>query len=226
MRHCSGLWQGMTTSHFTILLGGNITVTDRLQQAVADTRVIAADSGMRHAQPLGLVPELWVGDFDSSDMGLQELWPDVEQQPFPAAKGVTDGEIAVSEALVRGAKRLTLVGALAGERSDHALFHLLYAVSLAERGFEVVLTSGDEEAYPLMEGTFELDLPSGSLFSVAGFTALEGLDIDNARYPLANFALAFGSSRTISNVAEGPLRLRLQSGKAIVLARPYDLTGA
>jgi thiamine pyrophosphokinase len=216
----------MTAHHFTILLGGTITVTDRLQKAVAGARVIAADSGMRHADALGLVPELWVGDFDSSDTALLERWPDVTQQPFPAAKGVTDGEIAVSEALARGAKRLTLVGALAGERSDHAVFHLLYAVSLAERGFEVVLTSGEEEAYPLLEGAFELDLPAGSLFSVAGFTALDGLDIENARYPLADFALAFGSSRTISNVAEGALRFRLKSGKAIVLARPYDLTGA
>jgi thiamine pyrophosphokinase len=216
----------MTAHHFTILLGGTITVTDRLQKAVAGARVIAADSGMRHADALGLVPELWVGDFDSSDKALLERWPDVMQQPFPAAKGVTDGEIAVSEALARGAKRLTLVGALAGERSDHAVFHLLYAVSLAERGFEVVLTSGEEEAYPLLEGAFELDLPAGSLFSVAGFTALDGLDIENARYPLADFALAFGSSRTISNVAEGALRFRLKSGKAIVLARPYDLTGA
>ncbi|WP_320201145.1 thiamine diphosphokinase [Agrobacterium sp. rho-13.3] len=216
----------MTAHHFTILLGGTITVTHRLQKAVAGARVIAADSGMRHADALGLVPELWVGDFDSSDKALLERWPDVTQQPFPAAKGVTDGEIAVSEALARGAKRLTLVGALAGERSDHAVFHLLYAVSLAERGFEVVLTSGEEEAYPLLEGAFELDLPAGSLFSVAGFTALDGLDIENARYPLADFALAFGSSRTISNVAEGALRFRLKSGKAIVLARPYDLTGA
>ncbi len=216
----------MTSAHFTILLGGTITVTDRLQKAVAGTRVIAADSGMRHASVLGLTPELWVGDFDSSDADLMSQWPDTPQQPFPAAKGVTDGEIAVSEALSRGAKRLTLVGALAGERSDHALFHLLYAVSLAERGFDVVLTSGTEEAYPLLATELALDLPVGSLFSVAGFTALGGLDIQNARYPLADFALAFGSSRTISNVAEGPLRLRLKSGKAIVLARPYDLTGA
>jgi len=216
----------MTTTHFTILLGGTITVTDRLQKAVAETRVIAADSGMRHAQSLGLTPELWVGDFDSSDNALQQLWPGVEQQPFPAAKGVTDGEIAVTEALARGATRLTLVGALAGERSDHAVFHLLYAVSLAESGVDVVLTSGEEEAYPLLEGKRSLDLPAGSLFSVAGFTALDGLDIENARYPLTDFALAFGSSRTISNVAEGPLRLRLKSGKAIVLARPYDFTGA
>ncbi|MGV1753796.1 thiamine diphosphokinase [Agrobacterium sp. CG674] len=216
----------MSSTPFTILLGGNITVTDRLQKAVAGARAIAADSGMRHAAPLGLTPELWVGDFDSSDADLMYQWQNVPQQPFPAAKGVTDGEIAVSEALSRGANRLILVGALAGERSDHALFHLLYAVSLAERGIDVILTSGTEEAYPLLAGDLSIDLPAGSLFSIAGFTALEGLDIDNARYPLEDFALAFGSSRTISNVAEGALRLRLESGKAIVLARPYDLTGA
>ncbi len=221
-----GYGRGMTPTHFTILLGGTITVTDRLRKAVADTRVIAADSGMRHAEPLGLTPELWVGDFDSSDRDLLARWPDVPQRPFPASKGVTDGEIAVSESIERGAARLTLVGALSGERSDHALFHLLYAVSLAESGIDVTLTSGEEEAYPLLAGERTLDLPAGSLFSVAGFTALSGLEIRNARYPLTDFALAFGSSRTISNVAEGPLHLRLESGKAIVLARPYDLTGA
>ncbi len=213
-------------SHFTILLGGNIVLTDRLRMAVAGSRVIAADGGMRHAAPLGLVPERWVGDFDSSQPEMMDRWPDVPRQPFPAAKGETDGEIAVREALALGARRLTLVGALSGARSDHALFHLLYAVALAERGLDVTLTSGEEEAFPLIGQERTLDLPPGSLFSVAGFTDLVGLDIENVRYPLVDFTLAFGSSRTISNVAEGKVRLRLKSGKAIVLARPHDLTGA
>ena len=70
------------------------------------------------------------------------------------------------------------------------------------------------------------DLPAGSLFSVIGFSELEGLDILNARYPLENFFLPFGSSRTISNVAEGPVAFSLKRGKAMIFARPYDLTGA
>lgn len=217
----------MNTERFTILLGGDVTVTDRLKAAVAGSRVIAADGGMRHAVPLGLTPELWVGDFDSTSKDLLDAWPDVERQPYPAAKAVTDGEIAVSEALARGARSLVLAGALGGARSDHALQHLLYAVALAERGLEVTLTSGEEEARPLLTGSLDLDLPAGSLFSVAGFTDLAGLDIGNVRYPLSDFALAFGSSRTISNVANGGLvHFSLKSGKAIVLARPYDLTGA
>ncbi|RFB89667.1 thiamine diphosphokinase [Rhizobium leguminosarum bv. trifolii] len=215
----------MSQSTFTILLGGELSLTERLRHAVGDSRFIAADGGMRHAAALGITPEIWVGDFDSTPDDLEGAFPDVPKQPYPAAKAATDGEIAVSEAIARGARRLILAGALGGERSDHALQHLLSAVSLAEEGFDVLLTSGKEEAVPLLVDAVELDLPKDSLFSVLGFSALTGLSIENARYPLADFHLPFGSSRTISNVAEGKVRFSLRSGRAIVLARPYDLSG-
>ncbi|WP_246704519.1 thiamine diphosphokinase [Rhizobium sp. P32RR-XVIII] len=215
----------MSQSIFTILLGGELVLTERLRGAVLGSRFIAADGGMRHAAALGVVPELWVGDFDSTPADLAGAFPDVPRQPYPTAKAATDGEIAVSEAIARGARRLVLAGALSGERSDHALQHLLYAVSLAEQGFDVLLTSGKEEAVPLIPGSMEIDLPKSSLFSVSGFSELRGLHIENARYPLADFHLPFGSSRTISNVAEGKVRFTLGSGRAIVLARPYDLSG-
>jgi thiamine pyrophosphokinase len=216
----------MTRSTFTILLGGTLRVTDRLERAVAGSRFIAADSGMRHAAALSVVPELWVGDFDSTDSALSARWPDVPRQPYPAAKNETDGEIATAEAIARGAERLIFAGALGGERSDHALQHLLHAVNLAQKGLDVLLTSGEEEAVPLLPGDTALDLPKSSLFSIIGLSALEGLDIRGARYPLDNFALPFGSSRTVSNVAEGPIDIHLRSGQALVLARPYDLSGA
>ncbi|WP_205931743.1 MULTISPECIES: thiamine diphosphokinase [Rhizobium] len=215
----------MSQSTFTILLGGELSLTERLRDAIEDSRFIAADGGMRHAAALGITPELWVGDFDSTPDDLAGAFPDVPKQPYPAAKAATDGEIAVAEAIARGARRLILAGALGGERSDHALQHLLSAVSLAEEGFDLLLTSGKEEAVPLVAGKIELDLPKGSLFSVPGFSELRGLTIENARYPLADFHLPFGSSRTISNVAEGKVRFSLRSGRAIVLARPYDLSG-
>jgi thiamine pyrophosphokinase len=216
----------MAVSTFTILLGGNLTVTDRAKRAVAGSRVIAADSGMRHALGLGVTPELWVGDFDSSDAELMSRFPDVERRTYPLAKNETDGEIATAEAIDRGAERLILIGALGGERSDHALQHLLHAMGLAERGFDVLLMSGDEEAVPFLPGTKTIDLPKGSLFSVLGFSALSGLDIFGARYPLKDFSLPFGSSRTVSNVAEGPVEFHLRHGKAMILARPNDFSGA
>ncbi|MBB3426690.1 thiamine pyrophosphokinase [Rhizobium sp. BK312] len=210
---------------FTILLGGELRLTERLRAAVSGSHFIAADGGMRHALAIGVEPELWVGDFDSTPADLQGAFPNVPRQPYPAAKAATDGEIAVSEAIDRGATRLILAGAMGGERSDHAIQHLLYGIQLAEKGFDVLLTSGDEEAVPLPSGDLTLALPAGSLFSVLGFSDLAGLFIDNARYPLRDFHLPFGASRTISNVAEGDVRFSLGSGRAIVLARPYDLSG-
>lgn len=216
----------MSPSTFTILLGGNLTVTDRVTAAITGSRVIAADSGMRHAVELGVTPELWVGDFDSSDAELIERFPRVERKTYPPAKNETDGEIATAEAIERGATRLILIGALGGERSDHALQHLLHAMGLAERGIDVLLMSGDEEATPFLPGSRTIDLPRGALFSVLGFSALAGLDIFGARYPLADFSLPFGSSRTVSNVAEGPVEFHLREGKAMILARPHDFSGA
>src|SRR6478735_2860457 len=167
----------MSQSTFTILLGGELQITDRLRNAVSGSRFIAADGGMRHAAELGVVPELWVGDFDSTPADLESAFPGVPKQPYPAAKASTDGEIAVSEAIARGAKRLILAGALAGERSDHALQHLLYAVSLAEQGIDLLLTSRLEEAVQLLSGSIELDLPKNSLSPVAGLSELRGLFI-------------------------------------------------
>jgi thiamine pyrophosphokinase len=146
--------------------------------------------------------------------------------PFPAEKNFTDGELAIEQAIERGATRLVLIGSFGGARTDHALSHLLQAVTLAERGLDVVLTSGAEEAVPLLPGSRELDLPAGSLFSVVAFTALEGLSLSGAKYPLDEADIAFGASRTISNVAEGRLTASLNSGRALIIARPHDFSGA
>ena len=218
--------QTMTSeTTFLILLGGNLEKTARLRTQIDGARVIAADGGMFHAQDLSLAPELWVGDFDSSPTDLQNQWSQTPRKPFPAAKNLTDGEIAVEEALGLGAKRIILAGALGGERSDHAFFHLTLACALQVRGIDTLLTSGFEEGWPLGPVPQIIDLPPASMFSILNFGPVSGLTIKGARYPLTDFDLAFGSSRTISNVAEGPVTVAVDQGTAILVARPFDLSG-
>ncbi|MCD2178435.1 thiamine diphosphokinase [Rhizobium sp. C1] len=212
-------------SLFTILLAGDLAITDRLAAQVAGTRVIAADGGMRHARALGLTPELWVGDFDSAPDALLDQWQGIERQPYPRAKNATDGEIAVDTAIARGATSLVIAGALGGERTDHAVMHLLLALSLTERGIPTLLTTGEEEAQAHLGGQMQIDLPKGALFSILPFSALSGLTIEGARYPLDRAEIDSGSSRTVSNVAEGPVTITLQSGRAMVIARPADMSG-
>ncbi len=212
-------------TRFLILLGGTLHKTERLRTQIERARVIAADGGMAHAEALGLDPELWVGDFDSSPEALQSRWPGVPRKPFPAAKNLTDGELAVEEALAMGASDIVLAGALGGERSDHAFFHMTLACALHARGVGSLLTSGSEEGWPLGPGSQVIDLPPASMFSILNFDDVSGLAIDGARYPLSDHALPFGSSRTVSNVAEGPVTVTVGSGTAILVARPFDTSG-
>lgn len=210
-------------SRFAILLGGDLVRTARLDAQVDSARVIAADSGMRHAQTLGLVPELWVGDFDSEPATLPEALAAVPRKRFPADKDQTDGEIAVAEALSLGATSLVLAGAFGGARADHAFLHLAMAIRRAKEGIDVLLTSGDQEGYPLLPGTRTVDLAPDTLFSLLGFSHLSGLTIRGAKWPLERVEVPFGSSRTVSNEATGTVRVTLEVGRALLLAHPVPL---
>lgn len=209
-------------STFVILLGGELTVTPRVAALSAGGRVIAADSGIRHAAALGIVPELWVGDFDSASAADFEAHRDVPRETFPAAKDKTDGELAIDIAIARGATSLVILGAFGGNRTDHEFLHLALAVRLAERGLEVTLSSGAQEGRPVLPGANAYDYGYGTLFSILGFTDLEGLSIEGAEWPLDRIHMEFGSSLTISNRATGPLGVVLGKGRALLVAQPLD----
>lgn len=208
-------------SRFTILLGGDVLRTPRLDRQVAGSRVIAADSGIRHATTLGVMPELWLGDFDSAPAEVDAAFASLPRQVFPADKDKTDGELAIAEALRLGATSLVLAGAFGGPRADHAFLHLAQAVSLAEAGTEVILTSGRQEGVPLLPGTADFDYVDGTLFSVLAFSQLSGLSEAGAKWPLNSVEVPFGSSLTMSNEVRGALRISLGSGRALLLAHPF-----
>lgn len=205
-------------STFLILLGGHLTVTDRLKRQIVGARVLAADSGIRHAAPLGVEPEMWLGDFDSTSPALARRYKHVPRRIFPAHKDMTDGELALEQALALGATRIILVGAFGGMRTDHTMLHLTMAAAQAEKGHDIFLSSGTEEAWPILPGDYTPDLPDGALFSIIGFTELDGLTIKNAEWPLDNVKAPFGSSLTVSNVVRGTLGVRLRSGCGVLIA--------
>ena len=209
-------------TRFAILLDGALTPTDRLRRQMADCRVIAADGGIRHATTLGLEPELWLGDFDSTDGPLGERFAHVPRESYSADKAKSDGEIAIAHALKQGASEILLVGALGGERSDHAFLNLAMATGLARTrpGLTVTLSSGREEAVPLLPGNpLRPDWPEGTLFSLVGFIAMNGLTVRNAKWPLDAVEVPFGSTWTLSNVAGEALEILLSDGCGIAICQ-------
>jgi thiamine pyrophosphokinase len=206
-------------TRFAILLGGELTVTPRLLRQIEGARVIAADAGMVHAAALGLVPELWLGDFDSAGSELVIAYRDIPRRGYPAAKDKTDGALAIEEALALGASELVLVGGFGGQ-ADHALGHFGQLLGLARAGVNVMMTSGNEEAHAFIPGEMSLDLAAGTRLSLIPFSDLDGLDLEGVRWPLVKRDVPLGSTLTLSNVAEGNVRVALRKGYGIAIAYP------
>lgn len=203
---------------FTILLAGSTTPTQRLQSQVCGTRVIASDGGIAHASVLGLEPELWVGDFDSASVEDHASFSQVARQTHSHDKSDTDGALAMEEALKLGAKHIILIGAFGG-RTDHSFAIMAQACALAQTGVDVLLTDGREEATALAPTAQTYTYPKGTTFSVLAFSAIAGLTLTGARWPLNDFAMPFGNTRTISNEVSGTLTASLQNGNALLLAQ-------
>ena len=204
---------------FSILLAGRVDPTPALRDALAGSRVIAADDGIRHASALGLTPELWVGDFDSTPPHPAIELTSVPREPFPRDKDQTDGELAIEAAIARGATHLILVGALGGRRSDHAFAHLILALRYAEAGIAVELFDGFERGWPLSPRPLRVDLQPGTQFSILKFSDLSGLTIAGAKWPLTDVTVPFHSILTQSNEAAGPIEISVRQGRALLLAQ-------
>ncbi len=208
-------------SRFAIPLGGDLTVTSRLRKQIAGARFIAADSGMKHASTLNVVPELWVGDFDSAGSELLLDYRDILRQSYSSDKDATDGELAVNEALKLGATEIILLGGLGGQ-ADHVTAHLGLALKLAQSGCICLISNGEEEAYPLIAGSHEIDLGVGCRFSVVPWSDIAEFTLAGVKWPLNKVRLSLGSSFTMSNVATGPVRLSFTSGIGIAFAYPQE----
>jgi thiamine pyrophosphokinase len=210
---------GEVMTRFAILLGGELTVTARLRRQIEGARALAADAGMAHAAALNLVPEMWLGDFDSAGSELVIAYTHVPRRAFPAAKDKTDGALAIEEALALGATELVLVGGFGGQ-ADHVLGHFGQLLGLAHAGVRAIMTSGNEEAHAVVPGALAIDLEAGTRFSLVPFSDLHGLDLAGVTWPLVKRDVPLGSTLTLSNVAEGPVHVALAQGYGIAIAYP------
>lgn len=103
--------------------------------------VICADGGYMHAEKLGIVPDLWLGDGDSL---ISSRVVAKETITFPAKKDYTDTDLAVTEALKRGFNEIVILGALGG-RLDHEFSHFCLLKKIIESGAKGFLLNEKNE---------------------------------------------------------------------------------
>jgi len=180
---------------------------DRLLGTSPPDLVVAADGGALKALALGFVPNVVVGDADSlAPSAVQQLRDDgAEVIVHPAAKDESDTELAVTEAIKRGATSLLIVGAFGGERLEHTIANLLLLSMPELSGRDVALADG-ASVVRLVEGGQQLTIDGQpgdfvSLFPLAPVT--EGVTTTGLAFPLRDEALEQGPARGLSNVMNG-----------------------
>ena len=195
--------------------------------------VIAADGGWDKAVSIGLRPDLLVGDGDSlPEARFAELAAaGVPIERAATDKDESDAELAVQAALRRGASHVTLLGAMGGQRFDHALANVgLLAlpdaataeVELLDATTRVRLLRADAAdaadaagaagAKSAEPATCPLPGAVGDLVSLLPLgAAAVGVTTGGLKYPLNDETLPPGPARGLSNVritAEAAVTLR------------------
>jgi len=163
--------------------------------------IIAADGGADAAARARVRPHLLVGDMDSVSPATRARLTraGVEIRTVPAAKDLTDTELALQIARQRRATDVTLAAGLGG-RADHALANLLLPLLAHRMGVRLTLVAGRTEVR-LADGRVQLDGAVGDLVSLIPLSeAVEHVTTFGLRYPLVGERLARGETRGISNV--------------------------
>lgn len=104
--------------------------------------IIACDKGWEYAKKLDLIPDMVIGDFDSSPVPDSKLPIKI----YPKEKDDTDTMLAAKHALESGYKDITICCAFGG-RLDHMLGNIQAAAFIVSNGGEAVLMGNDTYAY-------------------------------------------------------------------------------
>ncbi len=184
-----------------LYIGGEIRPENILEHPGEDDLIIAADSGYRNAERMGVTPSLVLGDFDSFPLGKVPKSTEILQ--VPAEKDDTDTQLAVSVALEKGAKELVIIGGLDG-RLDHTLSNLAILEDLNQKHIRAVITDGRNRVRFVKNDGVILLRDGYQYFSViAADPVIKGVSIDGCKYPLKKAKIQKTQQFAVSNEIVG-----------------------
>ncbi|MEY4400976.1 MAG: hypothetical protein RL072_841 [Actinomycetota bacterium] len=210
--------------HFVVLLGGEIRDVTAVGEIPRDSTVIAADSGLHLAEPLGLQVAAVVGDMDSVDpvalAAVEALGTQILR--YSSDKDASDAELALGHAATLGATQIVVIAGRS-DRLDHELGNFAVLFLEALRGCRVELRVAGARVFPLdahdgERSSLRIDCTSGDVVGVLPFGGdAHGVTTSGLHWALSEETLAVNSSRGISNRAvRDEVTVTLSSGRLLV----------
>ena len=187
--------------------------------------VICCDGGCAHANALGLLPDLIIGDFDSVDNGLLEFYKgkNVSVITYSTEKDVTDMEAGLDLALERPEGEILIFGG-SGSRFDHTLVNVHLLVKAKHKNPWLL---GETFRATLITGEKALEAQEGNTLTLIPLTgSATGITTCGLKYPLYRETLDFAASRGSSNVFVGSsASVTLETGILLAVISEGDNAG-
>ena len=209
---------------FVVLLGGEIADLAELGAVRRDATVVAADSGLHLAAPLGLNVATVVGDMDSVNptalAAVEALGTEVLR--FSPDKDASDAELALRHAAALGATSLVVIAGRSN-RLDHELGNLAVLFLPELRRIHVELRVAGArvfriDAHEQPDTRLQFSCKTGDIVGLMPFGGdAHGVTTSGLQWALSNDTLAVNSSRGISNRATcDDVVVTLQRGRLLV----------
>lgn len=181
--------------------------------------IIAADKGMECLYNYNIAPDLILGDFDSAKKEILDKMKlkTKEVMKFPPEKDYTDTEIAIIEAIKRGADKICLFGAT-GSRMDHTLGNIGLLLTTKKKGAVLEIIDDNNRFYL---GSNKMTL-FGRYGENISFHALSdkvtNFTIKGAKYTLDNYDMSLLDPRAICNeFIHTPIDISYDEGELLIL---------
>ncbi|MDO8741575.1 MAG: thiamine diphosphokinase [Candidatus Roizmanbacteria bacterium] len=216
-----------------IFVNGNLSDLSWAKKIITNEDfLIAADGGVKHILKLGLIPDVVIGDFDSTSSSLQKrlikickeqksLFPTIIK--YPVKKDKTDFELAIDLVLERKYQEIIIFGIL-GNRIDHFLANifLLTKIQTENKSIKIRIIEGNKEMY-ILNKEVVINGQIGDEISIIPINnKLEGITTDGLEYQLNNETLSFGSTKGISNNLNKTLvKITAAKGTALIVYNSY-----
>lgn len=162
--------------------------------------LVAADGGLNHILDLGLLPNVLIGDLDSTTVAQQMDMAkhNVLIEKFSADKNETDLELAIQYCVDKGFQVIRLIAGLGG-RLDQTLGNLALLTQPYWSNLDLRFQDGLEEVWIIKGYSTVL----GEIDDVVSLIPLgqpvEGVRTTGLKYPLNNETLFPEKTRGISN---------------------------
>ena len=184
--------------------------------------IICADGGVNTAMSNGWHPHVLVGDMDSV---APDILPDLEAsgcvlRRHSPRKDETDLELALAEAVGRGATDIVVLGATGG-RIDHTVANLMLLSIPILIGRRARMFDGDAEIMLVRDVACVHGCPGDTVSLIPIRGDARGVSREGLEWRLNGAPLAFGYARGVSNVLTAPVaRIEIAKGLLLVTHAP------